>query len=148
VLVCPLRGACLVGIAAVGSWVALPAVTPAANVAAAAPIRVPDCATLRLSATPGVNAQNAANEIIKSTVTSCATAPQTVALTQQIFGPFAPAAAAASSRTWVLTLAPGQAELKVQRIPCSCCGTYTVKEQVFSSAGVLLAKKSVTFTFA
>jgi hypothetical protein len=148
VLVRMIRGACLVGITA-GSLVVLPAVTSASGVAAAAPAAVAACATLHLSATPRVNAQNAPNETIKNTVTSCATGPETVTLIQHISGPFTPAAASsASSRTWVLTLAPGQAKLKVQHIPYSCCGTYTVKDQVFSSAGQLLAKRSVTFTFA
>jgi hypothetical protein len=149
VLVRMIRGACLVGIAALGSWVALPAVTSAINVAGASPVPAEACATLHLSATPRVNAQNAPNETIKNTVTSCAAAPETVTLTQHISGPFTPVAASgASSRTWVLTLAPGQAELKVQHIPYSCCGTYTVRDQVVSSAGQLLAKRSVTFTFA
>jgi hypothetical protein len=115
-------------------------VTVASNPGGAVP-----CATLNLSATPRINAQNAPYETIKNTVTSCATTPETVTLSQMLSGPFAPANA--SSRTWVLTLAPRQSVRKVQRLPYSCCGTYTVKDQVTAS-GLLLAKKTTLFTFA
>jgi hypothetical protein len=100
---------------------------------------------LTLGATPRVNAQNAALETIKNAVTSCATTTETVRLTQQMSGPFAPANTA--GRTWVLTLAPGQTERRVEHLPYSCCGTYTVRDQV-SASGVVLATNSTSFTFA
>jgi hypothetical protein len=125
---------------------ALPSVASAANVTVGSnPGGAVPCVTLNLSATPRINAQDAPYETIKNTVTSCATTPETVTLTQGRSGPFAPANAA--NRTWVLTLAPGQSVRRVQRLPYSCCGTYTVKDQVTDS-GLLLAKKTTSFNFA
>lgn len=140
------RRACLLTVAAAVSTVAVPAVASAANTTLTTnPGGALPCAALSLSATPRINAQNAPYETVKNTVTSCASATETVTLTQSISGPFAPVNAA--SRTWVLTLAPGQTMTKVQHIPYSCCGTYTVKDRV-SEGPLLLAKKGTSFTFA
>jgi hypothetical protein len=139
------RGVLLGAIAISVSVLAWPATTSAVDVAAAAPSAPTACASLTLSATPRINAQNAPFETIKNTVTGCATTTETVKLTQQISGPFAPPEA--RGRTWVLTLAPGETARKVQHLPYSCCGTYTVKDQVTAS-GVVLATKSTSFTFA
>jgi hypothetical protein len=138
------RRAWLGAIAVCAGALVWPATTSGAA-AAAAPSAPMACASLTLSATPRVNAQNAPFETIKSTVTSCATTTETVRLTQLIAGPFAPADA--PSRVWVLTLEPGQTARRVQHLPYSCCGTYTVKSEVTTS-GVVLAKKSTSFTFA
>lgn len=140
------RDAWLCAITVAASVFVWPALTSGVGVAAAAPPNTPmACGTLALSATPRVNAQNAAFETIKNTVTSCATTTEIVRITQQISGPFAPAITA--GRTWVFSLAPGQTGRKVQHLPYSCCGTYTVKDRVAAS-GVVLAAKSTTFTFA
>jgi hypothetical protein len=140
------RRALVGAIAVSASLVAWPGMTSSVGVAAAAAPNAPAaCASLTLSATPRLNAQNAPFETIKSRVTSCATTTETVTLTQKISGPFAPADV--SGRVWVLTLAPGQTTLEVRRLPYSCCGTYTVKDQVTHS-GVVLATKSTSFTFA
>ena len=140
------RNAYLLAFAVAISAVAVPTVATAASTTVSTnPGGAVPCAALKLSATPRVNAQNAPYETIKNTVTSCATATETVTLTQAISGPFAPANAA--SRTWVLTLAPAQTMTKVQHIAYSCCGTYTVKDRV-SDGPLLLAKKGTSFTFA
>jgi hypothetical protein len=128
------------------SVLALPTVASAAGTTVSTnPGGAVPCAVLKLRATPPVNAQNAPYETIKNTVTSCSSATETVTLTQTISGPFAPANA--PSRTWVLTLAPGQTITKVQHIPYSCCGTYTVRDRV-TAGPLLLARKSAMFTFA
>jgi hypothetical protein len=106
------------------------------------------CATLRLSATPKVNAQNAPYETIKNTVTNCSTATETVAVTQHVIGPYKSLGATGAGLTWIVTLGPGGSNLKTQHIPYSCCGTYTVRDVVTSSGGQVLAKKTVYFTFA
>jgi hypothetical protein len=140
------RRAWLGAIAVSASVLAWPVTTAGVGVAAAAAVSAPmNCASLTLTATPRVNAQNAPFETIKNTVTSCAATTETVRLTQRISGPFAPADA--PSRTWVFTLAPGQIAQKVQHLPYSCCGTYTVNDHVTAS-GVVLATKSTSFTFA
>jgi hypothetical protein len=140
------RGAWLGAVAVAASVLAWPATTSGLGVAgAAAPTPPTACATLALSATPRVNAQNAAFETIKNVVTSCATMPETVRLVQRITGPFVPADV--DGRTWLFTLAPGQTALKVQHLPYSCCGTYTVNDRV-SASGVILGTNSTSFTFA
>jgi hypothetical protein len=115
-----------------------------AGAAGAAPAA--DCVSLHVSATPKVNAQNAPFETIKNSVTSCSNSAETVTLTQHLVGPFARTTAAI--RTWTIALAPGQTVVKVQHIPYSCCGSYTVTDRAVSGSGHVLARASTGFTFA
>jgi hypothetical protein len=107
-----------------------------------------DCVHLHVSATPKINAQNAPYETIRNSVTSCATRAETVTLTQHIVGPYAQTATAAANRTWTIALAPGQTVVKVQHIPYSCCGSFTVTDRAISRLGQILGHASTNFTFA
>ena len=86
------------------------------------------------------------NETIKSTVTSCASATETVTLTQKITGPFGPNSF--GTKSWTLTLSAGQTIVKVRSKPYVCCGSYNVVDEVLDSSGALLAKSKSSFTFA
>jgi hypothetical protein len=138
----------LAGVLALAAGVPiLPAVNAqTAGATGATPTQAGDCAALLVRATPKVNAQNAPHETIRNTVASCATAAETVTLTQVIVGPFL--RMGPDGRSWTISLAPGQSVDEVQHIPYSCCGTYRVKDKVLSSAGVVLARGSAGFTFA
>jgi hypothetical protein len=132
------------GAAVVGSSAFLPS---AADASTRLPKALPaaPCATLQLTAKPRINAQTAPDETIKNTVANCSNATETVVLTQHILGPFA--ARTGPDMTWTITLLAGQTVLEKQKIPYACCGTYTVKDKV-TAGGILLAKKSTSFTFA
>jgi len=99
-----------------------------------------ECAKLRLTAKPNVNAQTAPYETIRSKVASCASARETVTLVQHT-GAF-------GRKTWTITLAPGQRVDKVRHIPYSCCGSYTITDRVLSSSGRVIARAQAGFTFA
>lgn len=103
------------------------------------------CATVKVTARPKVNTAMIP-ETIKSSVTSCAPARETVTLTQKIAGP--DVAAAPRARTWTITLSPGQTVVKVRHLPYACCGSYTVTDRVHSASGRQLAKSAAGFTFA
>ena len=104
-----------------------------------------ECAKVKVKAAPGVNTAMIP-ETIKSKVTSCATATETVILDQHISGPFA--ARAPMDKKYTITLAPGQTVTKTRHIPYSCCGTYNVRDTVNNPAGGQLAKATTSFTFA
>ncbi len=80
------------------------------------------CATVQVTVTPPVSAQDAPFEKIRSTLTSCAKSTETMTLTQHIIAPFV-------------------------EIPYSCCGTYNVHDQGASSSGIVLPQ-TIPFTFA
>jgi len=105
-----------------------------------------DCVILRLRATPQVNAQTAPYDTIRNAVGNCATFTETVVLVQSIIGPFALSGAA--GRSWTITLAPGTHVDKVQFIPYSCCGTYSITDKVRSTTGTVLTQRGTSFTFA
>jgi hypothetical protein len=85
-------------------------------------------------------------ETIKSTVTNCSSATETVTLTQTVTGPFAPDTL--GTKSWTLTLAPGQHMTKTRFKPYMCCGTYNAVDKVLGSGGTVLAKSKASFTFA
>ncbi len=133
--------------------VAAVAVTPiAANGAAAAAgghshaaAPAAECATVTVKATPKLNT-SMIPETIKSTVASCATANETVSLVQHLSGPMV--ANVPMNKTWSITLTPGQSVTKTRHFPYSCCGTYSVRDGVYTTGGQQLAKAAASFTFA
>jgi hypothetical protein len=104
-----------------------------------------ECATVKAKATPVLNTAMV-NETIKSTVTNCSSATETVTLTQNVTGPFAPDTFGIKS--WKLTLSAGQAVVKVRSKPYVCCGSYNVVDKVLGSGGTVLAMSKSSFTFA
>ena|SRR5215471_9134571 len=103
------------------------------------------CATVTVKATPKLNTAMIP-ETIKSTVTSCAPATETVTLSQKISGP--QSGLMPLAKTWTITLAPGQAVTKRRSFPFTCCGTFRVTDHVLGRGGQQLAKASTSFTFA
>ena len=104
-----------------------------------------ECATVKVTAKPGLNTAMIP-ETIKSTVTNCSSATETVTLTQKISGPFGPARS--GTKSWTLTLTAGQTVVKTRSKPYVCCGSYTVADQVLDSSGTVLATGKSSFTFA
>lgn len=102
-----------------------------------------ECATVKVTAKPGLNTAMIP-ETIKSTVTNCSSATETVTLTQKISGPHAPH----GTKSWTLTIAAGQTVTKTRSFPYACCGSYTVGDTVTDSVGAVLGKSSANFTFA
>lgn len=100
---------------------------------------------MHVSATPKVNAQSAPYETIKNKVVNCASHRETVTLTQHINGPFAQVGKA--NRKWVVTVLAGGTVTKVQHLPYSCCGSYTLTDKALSS-GQVLDQSQTSFTFA
>jgi hypothetical protein len=103
------------------------------------------CATVKVTAKPGINTAMIP-ETIKSTVTNCSSATETVTLTQRITGPFAPHTFGVKS--WTLTLTAGQTVVKTRSKPYACCGSYNVTDKVLDSSGAVLATSTASFTFA
>jgi hypothetical protein len=103
------------------------------------------CATVTVKPTPKLNT-DMIPETIKSTVTSCATATETVTLSQQIT--LQGTGSTLRAKTWTITLAPGQTVTKTRSYPYTCCGSYVATDHVLGSSGQLLAKASSGFTFA
>ena len=136
-------GAAFAGVLAAQFFVGGP--SPASGSPVRAGVRY--CASLKAWATPSVNAQNAPYTKLLNKVTSCYDGTETVVLAQTIAGPYARGQAGAG-RTWTISLRPGEAVYKVERIPWSCCGTYSVQDKVYSSAHRLLARAGASFTFA
>jgi hypothetical protein len=114
--------------------------------ATSAPSSGAACATLKLTAKPAVNAQSALNDTIRNTVKSCASNTETVTLQQQVIGPFV--VIHSPGTVWTITLTSGKGVTKTQRIPWTCCGSYTVTDTVISSSQQVLATKQTGFTFA
>lgn len=104
-----------------------------------------ECATVKVTAKPGLNTAMIP-ETIKSTVTNCSSATETVTLTQKISGPFAPDTF--GTKSWTLTLTAGQTVTKTRSKPYVCCGTYNVVDKVLDSSGTVLATSKASFTFA
>ena len=104
-----------------------------------------ECATVAVKATPKLNTAMIP-ETIKSTVTSCAAATETVTLHQHLSGPMA--ARVSRDKTWTITLSPGQTVTKTRHFPYSCCGSYNVTDTVTTTTGQQLAKAQASFTFA
>jgi hypothetical protein len=104
-----------------------------------------ECATAKVTAKPGLNTAMIP-ETIKSTVTNCSSATETVTLTQTVTGPFAPDRF--GTRSWKLTLPAGQTVVKVRSKPYVCCGSYSAADKVLGSGGTVLAKARASFTFA
>ena len=126
---------------------ALIAVPCAAAVSApAAASSLSECATVKLTARPSVNTAMIP-ETLKSTVTSCAAATETVRLVQHISLPF-DHARRVTDKTYTITLSPGQGVTKVRHVPYVCCGSYNVTDKVTTTSGTQLAKATATFTFA
>jgi hypothetical protein len=119
----------------------------AQSISAASPASPDACAALVVRATPKINAQNAPFETIRNTVTNCSTNTETVRLSQRIAGPFA-SFTITNDASWIITLGPGATVQKVQHIPYSCCGSFTVTDTVTSRSGRVLAVKRTGFTFA
>jgi hypothetical protein len=128
----------------VGAVSLIPAPSGASGLGADRTVAAP-CARVQVRATPKLNAQNAPFETIRSRVTNCSTATETLHLSQHLAGPFAPRSALATS--WNVTLGPHRSVDKVRRVPYSCCGTYTVSD-VVSSQGRVLDRSTTSFTFA
>jgi hypothetical protein len=124
--------------------VAVPCV--AAGSAPAAASSNGDCATVALTARPSLNTAMIP-ETLTSTVTSCATATETVVLVQHLSAPME-RVARVSNKTYRITLAPSQSVKKVRHVPYVCCGTYTVTDTVSTTTGTQLSKAKATFTFA
>ena len=104
-----------------------------------------ECATVTVKATPKLNTAMIP-ETIKSAVTSCAMATETVNLVQHLSGPMM--ANVPMNKTWSITLTPGQAVTKTRHVPYACCGTYNVRDGVYTTGGQQLAKAGTSFTFA
>ncbi|HLX50159.1 MAG TPA: hypothetical protein VKS82_17670 [Streptosporangiaceae bacterium] len=104
-----------------------------------------ECATVKVTAKPGLNTAMIP-ETIKSTVTNCSSATETVKLTQTISGPFAPDTF--GTKSWTLTLTAGQTVTKTRSKPYACCGSYNVVDKVLDSSGAVLATSKASFTFA
>jgi len=143
-----MRGRALFGTAALAAAVAVaPGVTAvAAQAASHTQAATAECATVKVTAKPGLNTAMIP-ETIKSTVTNCATATETVVLDQHISGPFA-ARSPLRDRRQTITLAAGQSVTKTRSFPYTCCGSYTVTDKVLAESGTLLAKSAANFTFA
>jgi hypothetical protein len=105
-----------------------------------------ECATVKLTARPSVNTAMIP-ETLKSTVTSCASATETVRLVQHISAPF-DRAPRVTDKTYTITLSPGMSATKVRHVPYVCCGSYNVTDRVDTTTGTQLAKATATFTFA
>lgn len=108
--------------------------------------RAAKCAKVNVRATPQVNAQTAPNETIKSKVTNCSSATETVTLTQTISGPSV--RATPTARRWTITLSPGKTAVRTRYMPYACCGTYKVTDRVLTRSGRQLAQATTSFTFA
>jgi hypothetical protein len=131
---------------AVAVLVAVPATAGWASSQAQGGVLAAKCAKVKVRATPKINAQTAPNETIKSRVTNCSSAKETVILTQTIAGPSATAAAMA--KQWMITLSPGKTVVKTRLFPYACCGTYNVTDRVLTKSGRQLARAETSFTFA
>lgn len=107
--------------------------------------RAAKCAHVKVTARPAINTSMTA-ETIRSKVTSCAKAKETVILMQTISGP--DATNAPMAKTWKITLAPAKSVVKTRSFPYSCCGSYVVTDKVVTKSGRQLAKASADFTFA
>jgi hypothetical protein len=105
------------------------------------------CAKLGVRATPAVNAQSVPDETIKSKVTNCSSATETVTLTQAIAGPSATRSAMAVKR-WTITLSPGRTVVKTRFFPYMCCGTFNVTDKVLTKSGTQLAQAATSFVDA
>lgn len=110
-----------------------------------AAVSTTECAKVTVKATPKLNTAMIP-ETIKSTVTSCATATETVTLDQHLSGPMR--TGVSSDKTWTITLTPGQAVTKTRHFPYSCCGGYNVTDTVSTTTGQRLATAQTSFTFA
>lgn len=108
-------------------------------------VRAVKCAKVKVRATPNVNTAMVP-ETIKSAVTNCSSAKETVTVTQTMAGPSV--SGAPMAKIWTITLLPGKTAVKTRSFPYACCGTYTVKDRVFTRSGRLLAHAEATFTFA
>lgn len=104
------------------------------------------CAKVTVKATPKLNT-SMIPETIKSKVTSCATAQETVTLSQKVTIAGADLRTP-SAKTWTITLAPGQTVTKTRSYPYTCCGSYQATDKVLGSGGQVLSKASATWTFA
>lgn len=124
--------------------VAVPCVAAFSAQAAASPQS--ECATVKLTARPSLNTAMIP-ETLKSTVTSCAPATETVRLVQHLSAPMYHAPAV-TDKTYTITLSPGQSVTKTRHVPYVCCGTYIVTDKVYTTTGTQLAKATATFTFA
>lgn len=67
-------------------------------------------------------------------------------VSQTMSGPFAQTGP--NSRMWKIALAPGHSVVKTSYVAYSCCGTYSVRDKVVGTAGLVLAHRSASFTFA
>ena len=109
--------------------------------ASAAPKQPPACATLKLTVSPVLNAQNLPYDTATHKVTSCAKVTETATVEQKVPG-------LTGTNRWKVTLRPGQSATKVRHIPYSCCGTYTVYDKVYARSGAVLDHAEATFIFA
>jgi hypothetical protein len=98
------------------------------------------CVKVSVTAKPTLNTQAGSTEKLRTSITSCASAFETVRLRQQlsIRGAF----------NGNIQLYRHETVQIIQNIPYMCCDSHTVTDRAYSQSGKLLAMAKASWTFA
>jgi len=98
------------------------------------------CVKVSVTAKPTLNTQAGSTETLRTTITSCASAFETVRLRQQL-----PIRGTINGN---IQLYRHESVEITQNIPYMCCGSFTVTDRAYSQSGRLLATAKASWTFA